>query len=82
MIYFIADSDPNVTPDTQFNAIFKSIDTVLQGSPPGEAQNLAAQNGGRPLITNCWIEGDVLFLGGIEDAKCSMIVPIRVKTGI
>lgn len=74
-IYAQADGASAAVPDSLINGILDAIDLTLQPEPPYERQTLGG------LVTNCWIEGDLIIGTGQIETQLMMLVPIRVVTG-
>ena len=76
LVYIRVDANPSTVPATAWNAALLAIANVMQSVPPGERQTLGG------LVNNAWIDGELLFRGGIEDEQTSMKIPIMVETGV
>ena len=74
-IYATADASSGAVPDTLINAILDAVDVTLQPRPNAERQTLGG------LVTNCWIEGEIIIGTGQLDTQLVMLVPVRVVTG-
>ena len=72
-VYVDTGTDPNFIPDTQINNIMDALDAAFE--PPWTTAP-ANQLGG--LVTNCWIEGDVLRSSVFNTGQAIIIVPIKV----
>lgn len=75
-IYAQRGGETEAIPDTLIDGMLDGIDATLQSKPQGERQTLGG------LVTNCWIEGEILFAPGEIASQLNMIVPVRVLTGI
>ncbi len=76
LVYIRVDANPSTVPATAWNAALQAIANVMSSVPPGERQTLGG------IVNNAWIDGELLFRGGIEDEQTSMKIPIIVETGI
>lgn len=76
LVYIRVDANPSTVPASAWNAALQAIANVMESVPPGERQTLGG------LVNNAWIDGEILFRGGIEDEQTSMKIPIIVETGI
>jgi hypothetical protein len=76
LVYTRSDEGSKTPPQTLFNECWAAIDTALRASPPGFPQTLGG------LVTNAWIEGQVLIDTGILDEQCAVKIPIKVITGL
>lgn len=76
LVYTRADEGSKTPPQTLFNDCWSAIDTALRGTPSGFPQTLGG------LVTNAWIEGQVLIDTGILDEQCAVKIPIKVITGL
>jgi hypothetical protein len=64
----------NRIPATMINQVIDAIDQAISApNLPGRQQTLAAQNGGKPLVTNIRIT-EVLFDEGFLDPKSGQII--------
>ena len=74
-VYAIADAASATVPDSLINGILDGIDKTLQPKPPYERQTLGG------IVTNCWIDGDIIIGTGQIDTQLMMLVPVRCVTG-
>jgi hypothetical protein len=74
-IFAPTDESSSAIADTLVNAILDAIDATLQSVPPGERQTLGG------IVTNCWIEGDIIIGTAQLTNQLMMLVPVRVQTG-
>jgi hypothetical protein len=74
-IYALASEGSADVPDTLINAILDGIDKTLQPKPPSIFQTLGG------LVTNCWIEGEIIIGTGTISNQLMMLVPVRCLTG-
>ena len=74
-IYATADASSAAVPDTLINGILDGIDLTLQPKPPYERQTLGG------IVTNCWIDGEIIIGTGQIDTQLMMLVPVRCVTG-
>lgn len=58
------------------NAILKAFDDGMQTIPQGERQTLGG------LVTNAWIEGTSLVLGGTIAQQLQIEIPVKVLCGM
>lgn len=79
-VYMQRNVDPTVDPETQFNPLLDAVDTAVNPQV-GRPQTLEAQNSGKPMVDDVWIEGRTLIDPGIFDQQVVLVVPIRVATG-
>ena len=75
-VYAQADAASAAVPDTLINAILDGIEFTIQSKPKGMPQTLGG------IVTNCWIEGEIVLGTGQIETQLMMLVPIRIVTGI
>lgn len=68
--------DPNVLPDTELNALIDSIDPSTGGVLAPAGGTLQQTLGG--LVTNCYIDGEIIRVPGDVDGNGLAVVPIKV----
>ena len=75
-----SDSLPGTLPsaESEMDQILDAIDSILFKTPqgPGMPQTLGG------LVTNCWIEGEVLIDSPVLFSQCAIWIPINVLTGV
>lgn len=71
-----ASDDRDTVPQDALYDVWAAIDAAMRATPPGENQTLGG------LVTNAWIDGQVLIQAGILDQQCSLQVPITAIVGI
>lgn len=77
-VKFFCDSTPDVTAETQFNAILLGMDQSLINPMPGERQNLGLPG----QVADAYIDGECTMEGGFgTETKCILQVPISVRLG-
>ena len=75
-VYAQADAASAAVPDTLINAILDGIELTIQSKPKGMPQTLGG------IVTNCWIEGEIVLGTGQIETQLMMLVPVRIVTGI
>lgn len=79
-IYLQIPPDEASVPSQYMNPLLDALDALFV-VPTGN-QTLASQNNNRPLVTNAWIDGDVLMDDPVyPDQQAVIVVPITMITG-
>lgn len=82
-LYCPVSADQSVTPETILNNCLDVVDLAIRGPILGQRQFLGRNSQGGPLVTNAWIDGQILKHVGIVGQGMPSIarIPITVLTG-
>lgn len=79
-IYLQIPPDQATVPSQYMNPLLDAIDALFV--LPAANQTLASQNSGKPLVTNAWIDGEIVMDDPVyPDQQAVIVVPITLLTG-
>jgi hypothetical protein len=72
------DSDDGPEPITILNPMLDALEAALRPNATSGVQTLGLDSVGNPLVSHCWIEGEVVKRAGDLDGNGFAVVPIRI----
>ena len=72
-IYMKASGDPDIAPDTAFNALLKLVRNAFKSDDPNTGRFTLGQT-----VHWCRIEGHSLIDDGAEDGQCAAMLPVHI----